>query len=234
MATERLELNNVSVSYGAILAVNDVSFSVDGSSVCLLGANGAGKSSLLKAISGLVPYEGEILFAGRPLSQHRPAEIARLGLIHVPEGRGIIPTLNVVENVLLGEVARRGRTSRFDSTNVFDLFPELAAMKYRSGGALSGGEQQMLAIARALVAAPRLLLLDEPSLGLAPVVMKRVYEALAEIRESLPIVLVEQRYKEAMGLCDQAVLLSRGNLVAADATDSISDELVSAAYMDGS
>jgi branched-chain amino acid transport system ATP-binding protein len=209
-----LEVRDVSVSYGPVQAVLGVSFEMGQEVVGLLGANGAGKTSLLGAISGIVPCDGKASFFGSPLDGESPESRARRGLIQVPEGRRIFGELTVMENIAMGEIARQGRSLTFGLDDVLDLFPRIQDKRDAKGWMLSGGEQQMVAIARALMAAPRLLLLDEPSLGLAPIMVDAVVEALAQIREHVPILLVEQDTSLAMQLCDRAMIMASGRVVA--------------------
>ena len=229
-----LKLSNVSVNYGVVRALNDVSFEVpEGNITALLGSNGAGKTSLLRAVSGLVPYSGSIIFDGTEVSKLGPERLAREGVLHVPEGRRIVADLTVVENLKLGLTALGGRVSKVDIDGVFDIFPALAGMKEREGWMLSGGEQQMLAIGRALVAAPRLLLLDEPSLGLAPVIIKAVYEALATVLKGTTVLLVEQSTANALNLCNEAVVLAQGNISAKGAPSIFTRDFLAKAYLGG-
>jgi len=208
-----LELTDLTVSYGPVAAVNGVSLRVAaGECVGLLGPNGAGKSSTLQAISNLVDHGGTVTFDGEDLRRRSPEQIARSGLIHVPEGRRIYPTLTVEENLQVGRTARAGRTGGFDIDAVYDLFPALRSLRERGGWALSGGEQQMVAIGRALVGAPRLLLLDEPSLGLAPVVAKTVFAALRTVAETTPVLVVEQNTALALRVCNRAAVLVGGQI----------------------
>lgn len=229
-----LKLSNVSVNYGVVRALNDVSFEVpEGHITALLGSNGAGKTSLLRAVSGLVPYSGSITFDGTEVSKLGPERLARAGVLHVPEGRRIVADLTVVENLKLGLTALGGRVSKADIDGVFEIFPALAGMKEREGWMLSGGEQQMLAIGRALVAAPRLLLLDEPSLGLAPVIIKAVYEALATVLKGTTVLLVEQSTANAQSLCNEAVVLAQGNVSAKGAPSIFTRDFLAKAYLGG-
>lgn len=229
-----LNLSNVSVNYGVVRALNDVSFEVpEGNITALLGSNGAGKTSLLRAVSGLVPYTGSITFDGTEVSKLGPERLAREGVLHVPEGRRIVADLTVIENLKLGLTALGGRVSKVDIDGVFDIFPALAGMKEREGWMLSGGEQQMLAIGRALVAAPRLLLLDEPSLGLAPVIIKAVYEALATVLKGTTVLLVEQSTANALNLCNEAVVLAQGNISAKGAPSIFTRDFLAKAYLGG-
>lgn len=210
-----LELARASVAYARVPALREVDIRVEeGECVAVLGANGAGKSSMLRAISGLVPYGGEVRFAGSSLRGRPPFEIARLGIAHVPEGRRVFPEMTVEENLLVSATAGAARAKRTDSiARVWDLFPELRARRAQRAGTLSGGEQQMLAVGRGLVMAPTLLLLDEPSLGLAPVVVGRLFERLADIhRQGLAFLLVEQNVQRALHLADRCYVLEAGSV----------------------
>ena len=208
-----IAVTNVTKVYGTFTAVKSLSFTVGaGETVGLLGPNGAGKTSTLRASTGLVRYAGSISFEGAEVSKLGPEGCAKRGLIHVPEGRHVFPTLSVHENLQVGTTARRGRDG-YSFSDVYDLFPALGQLRDRNGWALSGGEQQMVAIGRALVAAPRLLLLDEPSLGLAPIVVKAVFAALRNIRGRTPILIVEQNTTQALQLCDRAAALVEGRIV---------------------
>jgi branched-chain amino acid transport system ATP-binding protein len=218
-----LEITDLEVRYGAVEAVRGLSVTVgDGEVVALLGPNGAGKTSTLRASTGLVRYGGSIAFEGVEVAKLGPEGCAKRGLIHVPEGRHVFPTLTVHENLQVGTTARRGREG-YSFGDVYDLFPALAALRDRNGWALSGGEQQMVAIGRALVAAPRLLLLDEPSLGLAPIVVKAVFAALRNIRGRTPILIVEQNTTQALQLCDRAAALVEGRIAMSGNAAEMSD-----------
>ncbi|MFL5926042.1 MAG: ABC transporter ATP-binding protein [Gaiellaceae bacterium] len=211
-----LSLESLEVRYGGVRAVRGISFDVAaGEIVALVGANGAGKSSTLHAIMGDAPIVGgDVRLAGKSLRGRRPEDIARAGIALVPEGRRIFAELTVEENLRLGFAARRSRGSA-DALlrSVYELFPIVEEFRGRSAGALSGGQQQQLAIARALVAEPDVLLLDEPSLGLAPTVVDVVFDALAAIRErGLAVLLVEQRAQRAVALGDRAHVLANGEL----------------------
>ena len=224
-----LEVRDLCVSYGPVEAVRGVDLTVAAGEACaLLGANGAGKTSTLRAISRLVRYTGSMHFDGRDLRGMRPDDVARAGLMHVPEGRHVFPTLTVTENLLLGMTARAGRSPTYSIDDVFDLFRPLVALRRRLGYALSGGEQQMVAIGRALVAAPRFLLLDEPSLGLAPLVTKVVFEVLTQVAQGTPMLIVEQNTTMALSVCTRAVVLASGSVAlratSAELTDR--DELL--------
>jgi branched-chain amino acid transport system ATP-binding protein len=219
-----LELARLEVSYGAVEAVRGIDLSVHaGDVVALIGPNGAGKTSTLQAVSGLVPYKGTITFEGQDCRRLGVQAAARRGLIHVPEGRRVFAPLTVHENLLIGQTARRGRDGGFTVDEVYELFPTLGPLRDRDGWALSGGEQQMVAIGRALVAAPRVLLLDEPSLGLAPIVVRTLFGALQEIAKRAPLLLVEQNTAMALRICTRASVIVGGRIVlegtAADLTD---------------
>ena len=210
-----LEVRGIGVHYGPIAALQAVSLQVGaGEVVALLGPNGAGKSSTLRAISGMQPFTGSITFAGRSVRGRTKSDaLARRGLIHVPEGRHIFPTLSVYENLQVARAARARRPGGLSIEEVFDLFPMLVPLRRRGGWALSGGEQQMLAIGRALVGAPRLLLLDEPSLGLAPAIVATVFAALRQISAEVPMLVVEQNTVIALRNCTYAYVLSGGRIV---------------------
>ena len=197
-----LEIRQLDVSYGPVLAVRGIDLSVtSGEVVALIGPNGAGKTSTLRAISGLVPHGGTVTFDGHDCRSRNIEGLARLGLIHVPEGRHVFPSLDVHENLQLGTTAAAGRSDGFTIDDVYDLFTPLRDLRHRDGWALSGGEQQMVAIGRALVAKPRMLLLDEPSLGLSPKLVAVVYDALAQVSDRIPMLLVEQNTVIALRHC---------------------------------
>ena len=212
-----LKLGNVTVCYGATEAVKNVSMEVkDGELVTLIGANGAGKSTTLRAISGLEPVRnGRILFEGDPIQNAAPQDIIRLGIAHCPEGRRVFPQLTVRENLEMGAFRRNDRqTIKTDIDRMLGMFPRLAERIRQSAGTLSGGEQQMLAIARALMSRPRLIMFDEPSLGLAPNFVEQVFKLVAEICESgTTVLMVEQNAYAALDLCDRSYLLSTGEVM---------------------
>ncbi len=209
-----LRLDRVQVGYGDLTAVHEVTLEVRaGEAVALIGANGAGKTTTLRAISGLLPVRrGAIEWDGRPLAGLSSAEIVARGIAHVPEGRQLFPTMTVRENLDLGATAPAGRAARAESLErVFRLFPRLAERRDQLAGTLSGGEQQMCAIGRGLMARPRLLMLDEPSLGLAPVTVRSIFDNLAAInRDGTTILLVEQNVARALALSQRGYVLENG------------------------
>jgi branched-chain amino acid transport system ATP-binding protein len=211
-----LRIDDLTVRYGAIEALSGVSLDVrEGEVVTLIGANGAGKSTLLMTVSGLLrAARGAIVFAGQDITRAAPHRVVRMGVAHVPEGRRIFSDLSVEDNLELGAYARSSaREVREDRDRVYGLFPQLARMRGRRAGTLSGGEQQMLSIGRGLMARPRLLLLDEPSLGLAPVLVIEIFKALQEInREGATILLVEQNAHMALRIAHRGYVLESGRL----------------------
>jgi len=208
-----LRARGLTVHYGSVEAVRGIDLDVHpNETVCLLGANGAGKTSTLRALSRLATSSGDVLFEGRDLTHFSPDAIARQGLIQVPEGRRLFATLSCDENLQIGMTARGGRDALFTIPDIYDLFPALGSLRRRGAWSLSGGEQQMVAIGRALLSAPRLLLLDEPSLGLAPVAVSAVYQALKSISHRVAMILVEQNASLALDLSDRAYVLSVGRI----------------------
>jgi branched-chain amino acid transport system ATP-binding protein len=235
-----LELRNISSAYGNVQALKGVSLQVEaGELVTLLGANGAGKSSTLKTISGLLaPTEGEVYFDGKPIHRAGPEAIARLGISHVPEGRRIFPGLTVRENILLGASNRKGiprRQLEIEADEKFEIFPEIRRFENALGWTLSGGQQQMLAVARGLMAQPKLLLLDEPSLGLAPLIVQNLFATIRQIRSrGVTILLVEQNANMALSVADRGYVLETGTLtVSGTAQELLGNEQVRAAYLGG-
>jgi branched-chain amino acid transport system ATP-binding protein len=211
-----LEIAGLNVRYGAVEALRDVSIKVGpGSLVAILGANGAGKSTLLRTISGVVgAASGSIALLGKAIGGLSPEEIVRRGVSHVPEGRGIFPDLTVKENLMIGAYVRRGENLAGDYGKVMQMFPPIARRERQFGYTLSGGEQQMLAIGRALMAAPRLLLADELSLGLAPIIVKQVFAKLDEVRKTgITVLVVEQNARLAMKFADYLYVLKYGRVV---------------------
>ena len=223
-----LELTEVTAAYGPIRALHGVSLEVnEGEVVAILGANGAGKTTTLRAISGTVPCAGGIRFQGRSIRGEPPHETARRGVGHVPEGRGTMVQLSVWDNLRMGAYTRRdAREVRRDYERVFGYFPILRDRQRQPAGTLSGGEQQMLAIARALMARPHLLLLDEPSLGLAPLVVRSIFEIVASINreEGVAVLLVEQNATLALKVAHRAYLLETGRVVAAGESAQLAKE----------
>jgi branched-chain amino acid transport system ATP-binding protein len=232
-----LELEDVHVHYGAIAALKGLSARVDeGEIVTLLGANGAGKTTTLKTVSGLRPLtSGRVLFEGKDLAGIPAHRRVQMGISQAPEGRGIFPGMTVVENLEMGAYARRGTSLDAEYERVFQLFPRLEERRKQAGGTLSGGEQQMLAIGRALMAKPRLLLLDEPSLGLAPMLVTQIFSIIKEInQQGTTILLVEQNAAQALQRAHRAYILETGRLVKTDdAKVLLNDDSVRAAYLGG-
>ncbi|MGI8663162.1 MAG: ABC transporter ATP-binding protein [Acidimicrobiales bacterium] len=232
-----LELEDVHVHYGAIAALKGLSASVaEGEIVTLLGANGAGKTTTLKTVSGLRPLtSGRVLFEGRDLAGLPAHERVKLGICQAPEGRGIFPGMTVLENLEMGAYALKGAKLDSDFERVYELFPLLLERRKQAAGTLSGGEQQMLAIGRALMAKPRLLLLDEPSLGLAPKLVAQIFSIITEINaQGTTILLVEQNAAQALQRAHRAYVLETGHLVKTDdAKVLLNDDSVRAAYLGG-
>ena len=230
-----LTVDHLSAAYGGIRAIDDISFYVDrGEIVAMLGANGAGKSTLLKCLSGEHKRSaGEISFDGQPLPNHCH-QIVERGISIVPEGRQIFYKLTVLENLMVGCCQRNDKDEiQKDLEKVYKLFPRLQERTKQYGGLLSGGEQQMLAIARGLMARPKLLMLDEPSLGLAPIIVKQIMETLSEIAQSgTTILLVEQNAKKALELCDRAYVMNVGHIaMSGSGKDLLADEQLMQAYL---
>ena len=229
-----LELSDLYVRYGTIPALRQIDIHVEeGEIVALLGANGAGKTTTLRTISGLVhPSSGTIRFEGRTIDQLPPHEVVALGIGHVPEGRRIFPRLSVIENLEMGAYRRRGKLND-DFDRIFAMFPILEQRRRQDGGTLSGGEQQMLAIGRALMSRPRLLLLDEPSMGLAPLIVEAIFDIIEEIRVAgATILLVEQNAAQALQVADRGYVLENGVIVMSDqAATLLDDDRVRRAYL---
>ncbi len=232
-----LNVNSISAAYGPIRALHDVSLEVgEGQIVALLGANGAGKSSTLRVISGLLrPSDGSVAFLGEPIHHRSPDSIVAMGISHIPEGRELFPELTVLENLELGAYTRRDRDGiRRDIDRVCEYFPILAERREQHAGSLSGGEQQMLAIARGLMSRPKLLLLDEPSLGLAPLLVKEIFEIIETINreEKVTILLVEQNANMALSIAAYAYVLETGRVALADTGPSLREnEAVRRSYL---
>jgi branched-chain amino acid transport system ATP-binding protein len=232
--TALLELEDVEARYGPVHALHGISLSVEeGSVVTVLGPNGAGKTTTLRAISGTVRRSGRIAFAGRPLDRLGPDAVARLGVAHVPEGRGTFSELTVWENLKLGAYSRRGSIEP-ELERVFTYFPWLSERRRQDAGTLSGGEQQMLALARAFVHRPRLLLLDEPSLGLAPVLVAELFRIVRELNEDegLTVLVVEQNAHLALQAAHAGYVLEAGRVVLAGTSDELqADDSVRRSYL---
>ncbi len=232
-----LELRDVSTFYGNIQAMRDVSLRIDaGEVVTLIGANGAGKTTTLMSVCGIAPpRSGEILFEGEPIHRRPPNRICALGISQVPEGRRIFPRLTVLENLDMGAFLRTDRADiRKDMDYVFTLFPILAERRHQAGGTLSGGEQQMLAISRALMARPKLLLLDEPSLGLAPLMVRLIFEIIEKINRenATTIFLVEQNARMALQIAHRGYVLENGRVaLEGPAAALLENEAVQKAYL---
>jgi branched-chain amino acid transport system ATP-binding protein len=228
-----LELRDVEARYGEIRALHGVTLTVeDGDFVALLGANGAGKTTTLRAISGTVKTSGDVLLDGRKVLHRTPEGMARRGVAHVPEGRGTFTTLSVLDNLRLGAWAH-GSASTRDLAHVFEFFPRLYDRRNQQAGLLSGGEQQMLALGRAMMAKPRILLLDEPSLGLAPLVAREIFRVLGQMHESgTTIVVVEQNATLALAAAQHAYVLETGRVVlGGEAADLRKNESVRRSYL---
>ena len=231
-----LKLDNINLYYGVIHALKDISLEVkQGEIVTLIGANGAGKTSTLRAISGLQPLKsGTVTFKGSPLNKIPAHKIVSLGLSHVPEGRRVFSELSVMENLELGAYLRKDKSEiKKDMEMVFKKFPRLKEREKQSAGTLSGGEQQMLAIGRALMNRPEMLILDEPSMGLAPLVVKEIFDIIVEINKSgTTILLVEQNANTALAIADRAYVLETGKIVnSGNANDLLNDDSIKSAYL---
>ncbi|GMV84888.1 MAG: ABC transporter ATP-binding protein [Dehalococcoidia bacterium] len=230
-----LEVSGLVAGYGAITAVKGIDLAVDqGEIVTLIGSNGAGKSTTLRALSGIIrPRAGTITFGGVPLQRMAPHRIVRLGMSHVPEGRGIFHGLSVYENLLMGAYQRRDRELDQDLRRVYELFPRLKERLGQPGGTLSGGEQQMLAIGRALMARPKLLLLDEPSMGLSPLLVETIFATITSIREQgATVLLVEQNALMALEIADRAYVLESGQVTLQGTGEQLGrDDSVRRAYL---
>ncbi|MER6674337.1 ABC transporter ATP-binding protein [Streptomyces sp. NPDC000983] len=234
--TALLEVEDLRVSYGKIEAVKGISFSVEaGQVVTLIGTNGAGKTTTLRTLSGLLkPTSGKILFDGQPLTGVAAHKIVALGLAHSPEGRHIFPRLTIFENLQLGAFLRKDKDGiEKDIQKAYDLFPILGERRNQAAGTLSGGEQQMLAMGRALMSQPKLLMLDEPSMGLSPIMMQKIMATIAELKsQGTTILLVEQNAQAALSLADQGHVMEVGNIVlSGTGQDLLHDESVRKAYL---
>jgi len=230
-----LQVRNLTVSYGAISAVRGIDLDISsGEIVTLIGANGAGKTTVARAIAGLLPYRGDIVYNGQPLKPNSAERNLRCGLALVPEGRGILASMTVEDNLLMGIYTRSDRAQAADDLKeIQNRFPILAERKNALAGLLSGGEQQMLAIARALLSKPKLLLLDEPSLGLAPKMTDFVFDMVARLRnEGLTVLLVEQKARQALKVASRAYLMETGKILASGpAQELVEDKVLSNAFL---
>jgi len=232
-----LEINGINVFYGAIQALNDVTINVEeGEIVAIIGSNGAGKSTLLRTISGLIrPRTGEMKFRGANLLSIRPHEIVKAGISHSPEGRRIFTNMTVYENLLLGAYIRKDAEIQSDLDGVLNRFPRLRERLKQNAGTMSGGEQQMLAIGRALMSRPQLLLLDEPSLGLAPNLVTEIFKIVLDLnQEGRTILIVEQNAHRALDIANRAYVLETGNIVLSDTGRALlANPKVKEAYLGG-
>jgi branched-chain amino acid transport system ATP-binding protein len=230
-----LELRDLEARYGAVKALHGVTLAVEeGEIVAVLGANGAGKTTTLRTVSGLVDHSGTVVFAGDSISGASPERVARLGIAHVPEGRGIFGELSVWENLRLGAYVRRNGSFRADYERMLGYFPWLEERRGQQAATLSGGEQQMLALTRALMARPRLLLLDEPSLGLAPMVVRELFQIVSELnqKDGLSVLVVEQNARIALRTAARAYVLEVGRVVLeGPGADLERDESVRKSYL---
>lgn len=234
MSEEVLKIEDLKVSYGGIEAVRGISFEVkQGEIVTLIGANGAGKSSTLRTISGLVrPAGGKVIFEGDDITAKDPTAIVQKGLMMVPEGRKIFPNLTVLENLKIGAYLRKDDLSA-DIERVFEYFPRLKERSWQEGGTLSGGEQQMLAVGRALMGRPKLLMMDEPSLGLAPIVVQGIFEIIKQINDAgTTVLLIEQNANMALHVANRAYVIENGRIsMEGTGRELLEDEKVRAAYL---
>jgi len=232
-----LEVRGLATAYGSIRAIKGIDLAVpEGRIVCIIGANGAGKTTLLKTISGLLrPAAGTMTFLGEDITALSPAQLVRRGIVLVPEGRAILSRMTVLENLEMGAYQRRDGRVREDIEATMERFPVLKERRNLAGGSLSGGEQQMLAIGRALLAKPNLLLLDEPSLGLAPLIVSRVFRIIREInREGMTVLLVEQNVRQALKVSDYAYVLETGKIVhEGPSPELLDDPKIKESYLGG-
>jgi branched-chain amino acid transport system ATP-binding protein len=229
-----LEVKNLQVHYGGISAVKGISFAIEpGEMVCLIGANGAGKTSTLKALARLLPSTGEIRYDGEQIEKRPAHDLISRGLALVPEGRGVFARLSVAENLAMGAYHRNDNEVTTDLQRMYALLPRLKERQHQLAGTLSGGEQQMLAIGRALMGRPKLLLLDEPSMGLAPLMVQKVFEVIRDVAaQGVTILLVEQNARLALDVCSRGYVMESGQITIADKSDVLaSDPRVRAAYL---
>jgi branched-chain amino acid transport system ATP-binding protein len=233
--SDLLTVTGLSVHYGGIQAVRDVSFSVNaGEQTTLIGANGAGKSSTVRAITGLEPFSGEILFNGKAVRRRKAESLLREGLVMVPEGRGIFTRMTVLENLQMGAWLRRDSAAvRQEMAEIFANFPRLAERQHQLAGLLSGGEQQLLALNRALLSQPRLLILDEPSMGLAPLMVENVFRVIATLRQrGVALLLIEQNARLALEATDSAWVMDSGSIVERGASQALlADDRIAQIYL---
>lgn len=231
-----LSVENLNVYYGVIHAIKNISFSVEqGDIVTLIGANGAGKTTILQTITGLVPMSsGNIIFEDNNINKILGYKLVEKGIAHVPEGRRVFANLNVIENLMMGAFTRNSKIE-IDNTlkEVFKKFPRLEERKYQLAGTLSGGEQQMLAMGRALMSHPRLILMDEPSMGLSPIYVNKIFEIIEEVhKEGISILLVEQNAKKALNIATKAYVLETGKIVKqGDPQELINDPIIKKSYL---
>lgn len=229
-----LKINNLQVNYGGIKAVKDISFDVkQGEIATLIGANGAGKSTTLRSIAGLTkPASGDIFFKDENITGLAPDQIVKRGITLVPEGRRVFPDMTVLENLKIGAYLRKDSLDE-DIRHVYDLFPRLKERHWQPAGTLSGGEQQMVAVGRALMSKPKVLMMDEPSLGLAPIIVKGIFDIIKEInKQGMTVLLIEQNANMALRMADSAYVLETGNLtLSGKGIDLLNDEAVKKAYL---
>ena len=231
-----LSVNNLQVHYGMIQAIKDVSFEVnEGEVIALIGANGAGKTTILHTVSGLLqPTKGSVLFEGQDITKVPAHKIVSLGMAHVPEGRRVFAQLTVLENLKLGAYTRKDKNEMEETLQmIYKRFPRLEERKNQIAGTLSGGEQQMLAMGRALMSHPKIILMDEPSMGLSPIFVEEVFKIIRDISaEGVTVLLVEQNAKKALNIADRAYVLETGNIILqGDAKKLMNDESVKKAYL---
>lgn len=231
-----LEIKDLEVYYGVIRAIKGVSFEVnEGEVIALIGANGAGKTTILHTITGLIPAKkGSIVYEGKELTKVPPHKIVSMGMAHVPEGRRVFQELSVLENLKLGAYTRKDKSEIAESLKrVYERFPRLEERKNQVAGTLSGGEQQMLAMGRALMSKPKIVLMDEPSMGLSPLLVSEIFDIIKEISESgTTVLLVEQNAKKALSIADRAYVLETGNItLTGRASDLLNDDAVKKAYL---
>lgn len=233
-----LSVEGLNVFYGGIHALKDISFTVgEGEIVSLIGANGAGKTTSLRAISGIVPFTGKINFRGEDLKKYKAHHLVNLGIAHSPEGRGIFPNLTVMENLEMGAYSRKDKAAEIkkDYEKCFELFPRMKERLKQRAGTLSGGEQQMLAICRALMARPKLLMLDEPSLGLAPLIVAQIFDIVRMVnKQGMTILLVEQNARMALKISDRAYCVETGKITLKGTGEQLlNDPQVVSSYLGG-